>query len=65
MKISKKPISVKAATAEKASSIQSASKEEAISHIYAAINCLGKEAKTDIVAKESIANLSVVLLDLK
>ncbi len=39
--------------------------EEAKKHIKAAIDCLGKDAKESIVAKESIANLSVVLLDLQ
>nr|DAJ50901.1 MAG TPA: putative glycogen [Caudoviricetes sp.] len=39
--------------------------EEAKKHIKAAIDCLGRDAKDNIVAKESIANLSVVLLDLQ
>ena len=38
--------------------------EAACKYIRAAIDTLGKDAHTDIVAKESIANLSVVLLDL-
>lgn len=33
-------------------------------HIRCAIDELGKTAKDDVVAKESIANLSVVLMDL-
>lgn len=37
---------------------------DAQKHIKAAIDCLGADAKDDIVAKESIANLSVVLMDL-
>lgn len=74
MKISKKPTAVNAATAEGVAiqepvvateAIQSESRKQAADHIYAAITCLGKDAKTDIVARESIANLSVVLLDLK
>lgn len=40
-------------------------KVTAMKHIKAAIDLLGKDAKTDVLAKESIANLSVVLLDLK
>lgn len=38
--------------------------EGAISAIHDAINLLGPLAKSDIVARESIANLSVVLFDL-
>lgn len=38
---------------------------EAIHHIHEAISCLGSVAKADSLAKESIANLSVVLLDLQ
>lgn len=37
----------------------------AICHITAAIESLGAIAKDDELAKDSIANLSVVLLDLK
>lgn len=38
----------------------------AIDNIYNAIECLGQSAKADDnLAKEAIANLSVVLLDLK
>lgn len=37
---------------------------EAKKHIKCAIDALGKDAKDDVLAKESIANLSVVLLDL-
>lgn len=39
--------------------------DEPVEHIKAAIDILGKSAKTDILAKEAIANLSVVLLELK
>lgn len=38
---------------------------EAIEHINKAIVALSKVASQDLVAKESIANLSVVLLDLQ
>ena len=38
--------------------------DESIQLIKEAINCLGMIAKDDEVAKEAIANLSVVLLDL-
>ena len=37
----------------------------AIEHIHAAIEDLGQYARTDELARESIANLSVVLFDLK
>lgn len=40
--------------------------DEAIDYIKCAISALGKSAKaSDSVARESIANLSVVLMDLK
>lgn len=42
-----------------------ADRSEAIQHIKAAIDCLGKGAKEDITAKTAIANLSVVLFELK
>lgn len=46
--------------------IQGASNySEAISYISSAISSLSVSAKDDVLAKESIANLSVVLLDLK
>ena len=38
---------------------------EAQKYIKSAIECLGKDAKDDVIARESIANLSVVLLDLQ
>lgn len=34
-------------------------------YIKAAIDCLGTQAKDDVLAKEAIANLSVILLDLQ
>lgn len=59
MKI-KKSTSVNAAT-----SVNNKSNyDEAQKHIKCAIDALGKQAKDDVLAKESIANLSVVLLDL-
>lgn len=39
--------------------------DEAIGYINSAISSLSVHAKEDELAKESIANLSVVLLDLK
>lgn len=39
--------------------------ECAIEHILSAIDCLGEIAKEAPIARESIANLSVVLFDLK
>lgn len=56
----KKTTSIKATT-------QTATKpnySEAQKHIKCAIDELGKQAKSDVLAKESIANLSVVLFDL-
>lgn len=38
---------------------------DALDCIKSAIDSLSKDAKTDVVARESIANLSVVLFDLK
>lgn len=38
--------------------------DEAIEYIHSAINVLATVAKEDKVAKDSIANLSVILLDL-
>lgn len=38
---------------------------DAICNIQVAIESLAAQAKDDVVAKESIANLSVVLMDLK
>ena len=48
----------------KASAISN-SYNEAQKHIKAAIDILAKSAKTDEVAKDSIANLGVVLFDIK
>lgn len=42
--------------------------DEAIENIHAAIDCLGAvslEDRSNVVARESIANLSVVLFDLQ
>jgi len=62
MKISRKS-NVKGS--QNVDSVTAATKQEATEFIMSAINALGTAAKTDIVAKESIANLSVVLLDLQ
>ena len=43
----------------------STSTDKALKHIKAAIDILATEAKDDVVAKDSIANLSVVLFDIK
>lgn len=46
--------------------IESNSYADAVEYIQCAIHSLGKDAKNqDVLARESIANLSVVLLDLK
>lgn len=39
--------------------------EDACAHILSAIDCLGTVAENDDKAKDSIANLSVILFDLK
>lgn len=44
--------------------VKSASYSEACKYIRSAIDVLGKSAKDDVLAQESIANLGVVLLDL-
>ena len=41
-----------------------AERTEACKHIQSAIECLGKIAECDNIAKDSIANLGVVMLDL-
>ena len=64
MKISKNTSRASVASTPK-KSVTSSSRADAQQHIRAAIDCLGKEAKADTIAKESIANLSVVLLDLQ
>ena len=51
-------------TIQKGNSIKASKYQAAQKHIKAAIDCLGSDAKNDVLAKESIANLSVVLLDL-
>ena len=55
----KKTTSVKAAQA-----VTKPDYSEAQKHIKCAIEALGKDAKQDVLAKDSIANLSVVLFDL-
>lgn len=42
----------------------SKSYDSALKHIYEAIDCLGITASEDTVAKDAIANLGVVALDL-
>lgn len=39
--------------------------KDPVDKIYAAIQCLGTLAKEDVLAREAIADLSVVMLDLK
>lgn len=64
MKISKTPLKKqdpKAVSAAKGVN----HREQANIYIKSAIDELGKVAKDDVLAKEAIANLAVVLLDLK
>lgn len=48
-----------------ADTVASADYSEAIGYIHSAISALSTSAKNDPLAKESIANLSVILFDLK
>ena len=50
---------------DRVQSVKSSGRIEAQKYIKSAIECLGKDAKDDVIARESIANLSVVLLDLQ
>lgn len=69
MKITKKDVScvVDVDSEKKSDECVECSKAyaDARDHILAAINCLGQNAKGNKKAKDSIANLSVVLLDLQ
>lgn len=56
---------VEFATEPSSVSLDSNKYAEAIGYINSAISSLSVHAKEDSLAKESIANLSVVLLDLK
>jgi hypothetical protein len=40
-------------------------RDEAVEYIQSAIHSLGCNSRDDIIAKEAIANLSVILMDLK
>lgn len=60
MRITKQTKNVKAAT-----TTTSTNYDQAIEHIKCAIGLLGSEAKTNVVARESIANLGVVMFDIK
>lgn len=45
--------------------IKPSAQDQALSHIKAAIDILGKSGMKDDVTKDSIANLGVVMFDLK
>lgn len=45
--------------------VESTSYQKAIDCIYEAIQSLGEIASSDLIARDAIANLSVVLFDLK
>lgn len=64
MKISKKSINACVDVNESIVSIANPY-EDACGHILSAIECLGQIAENDDKAKDSIANLSVILFDLK
>ena len=61
MRIQKSNKPVEASTEVKATSNYG----DAIKYVKAAIDCLGKQGKDDIVAKENIANLATIMFDLK
>ncbi len=65
MKITKQTKSVKANTVPVTSTKSNDVYGQAIDHIKCAIDLLGSEAKTNVVARESIANLGVVMFDIK
>ena len=60
MKISKKHKSSKSTTP-----VTSSKYQEGTDYIKSAITSLGQVAKDDILAKEAIANLSVILFELQ
>lgn len=64
MKISKTPLKKQDPKAVSAGK-EVNHREQANIYIKSAIDELGKVAKDDVLAKEAIANLAVVLLDLK
>lgn len=68
MKISKinkenKPVSTSTVTS--ATKCADSRYQDPVDKIYAAIQSLGKMANDDVLAREAIADLSVVMLDLK
>lgn len=71
MRISKSTRSdVKATEASKTSEVVEATKQmsandEALVHIKAAIDILGKSGNKDAITKDTIANLGVVMFDLR
>lgn len=66
MKISKTKKCVSVASTSKADSVTEVNKyQTGIDYIKAAIDSLAENAKEDDIAKDAIANLSVVLLSLK
>lgn len=64
MKISKTPLKKQDPKAVSAAK-EVNHREQANIYIKSAIDELGKVARDDVLAKEAIANLAVVLLDLK
>lgn len=67
MKIAKKAVnaSVDANTTVTATENVSGKYDECIDYIRSAISSLGPAAKDDVMAREAIANLSVILFDLQ
>ena len=65
MRIVKANKSVKASKLEVQQPNQISANEQALSHIKAAIDILGKSGNKDAITKDSIANLGVVMFDLK
>lgn len=60
-----KPIVIQSSEKIEAASDCTKTKQEAVKYIRSAIDALAKSAKDDVICRESIANLSVVLFDLQ
>ena len=65
MRITKANKTVKATQSIKATDTKLSANEQALTHIKAAIDILGKSGNTDDLTKDSIANLATVMFDIK
>ena len=64
-KVTKDTQPVKGSTVTSATKCANSRYQDPVNKIYAAIQSLGQIAKDDVLAREAIADLSVVMLDLK